>query len=213
MPNAPPAPFLQEVEASFVSRQQDSDWPVGNSLLAQAGRVLEMTHRPFRLPTMPPSSEEAQRGDVFSLCRSGKVVLRRALPCALLALGSVISIISCTGLQRTTLAPPVIPGARFVGNQACLDCHTNITRAFAASPHARWRTSCTLHSRGGSAAPGQPARAGMGVSQRARIPPGPTHLHDAQRFGIIWALGERWTLDWLAGLGQGLAVIFSASRI
>ncbi len=32
---------------------------------------------------------------------------------------------------------PQIPGATFVGNQVCFDCHTNINRAFLASPHAR----------------------------------------------------------------------------
>ena len=30
-----------------------------------------------------------------------------------------------------------IPGARFVGNDQCFQCHTQITRAFKASPHAR----------------------------------------------------------------------------
>jgi predicted CXXCH cytochrome family protein len=35
------------------------------------------------------------------------------------------------------VAPPEIPGASYVGNKACLDCHTNITRSFPASPHAR----------------------------------------------------------------------------
>lgn len=32
---------------------------------------------------------------------------------------------------------PRIPGATFVGNQVCFDCHTNISRSFVASPHAR----------------------------------------------------------------------------
>jgi predicted CXXCH cytochrome family protein len=44
---------------------------------------------------------------------------------------------SCSTVTRTIVAPPEIPGATFVGNQACYDCHTNITRAFTASPHAR----------------------------------------------------------------------------
>src|SRR5881394_2239818 len=35
------------------------------------------------------------------------------------------------------IAPPEIPGAKFVGNKACYECHTNITRSFPASPHAR----------------------------------------------------------------------------
>jgi predicted CXXCH cytochrome family protein len=45
--------------------------------------------------------------------------------------------ISCSTLTRTVVAPPDIPGATYVGNQACSECHTNITRIFPASPHAR----------------------------------------------------------------------------
>lgn len=35
------------------------------------------------------------------------------------------------------MAPPMIQGATFVGNQACVDCHSNVTRVFPSSPHAR----------------------------------------------------------------------------
>ena len=31
----------------------------------------------------------------------------------------------------------MIEGAAFVGNRACYECHTNITRSFPSSPHAR----------------------------------------------------------------------------
>jgi len=39
--------------------------------------------------------------------------------------------------------PPEIEGATFVGDRVCMDCHSNISRAFPASPHARFasRTS------------------------------------------------------------------------
>jgi predicted CXXCH cytochrome family protein len=54
------------------------------------------------------------------------------------ALGSgTLLFTSCSSLERTVVAPPMIEGASFVGNQACIDCHVNITRAFPASPHAR----------------------------------------------------------------------------
>jgi predicted CXXCH cytochrome family protein len=53
---------------------------------------------------------------------------------------------SCSTVERTVVVPPIIEGATFVGNKACLDCHANITRAFPASPHAR------LHLEGGKAA-------------------------------------------------------------
>jgi predicted CXXCH cytochrome family protein len=47
---------------------------------------------------------------------------------------------SCSTVTRTITAPPEIEGAHFVGNAACADCHTNYTRAFAASPHARFHS-------------------------------------------------------------------------
>ncbi len=53
---------------------------------------------------------------------------------------------SCSTLERTVLAPPVIEGATFVGNQACFECHTDYVRGFAASPHAR------IHFKGASMA-------------------------------------------------------------
>src|SRR5437870_2942474 len=46
-------------------------------------------------------------------------------------------VISCATGERTVVAPPEIPGAAFVGNKVCYDCHTNIVRIFPASPHAR----------------------------------------------------------------------------
>jgi predicted CXXCH cytochrome family protein len=52
------------------------------------------------------------------------------------AIGAVA--VSCGSVNRAAPAPPpVIEGATFVGNKACLDCHTNITRQFPSSPHAR----------------------------------------------------------------------------
>jgi DmsE family decaheme c-type cytochrome len=37
------------------------------------------------------------------------------------------------------MAPPQIEGATYVGDRICYDCHTNISRVFPASPHARLR--------------------------------------------------------------------------
>ena len=48
--------------------------------------------------------------------------------------------ISCSTVDRVVISPPQIEGASFVGNKVCFDCHTNITRAFPASPHARLHT-------------------------------------------------------------------------
>src|SRR4051794_18709086 len=51
--------------------------------------------------------------------------------------GIVIFFNSCSTVQRTVFAPPEIPGATYVGNQACKECHSQITRTFPTSPHAR----------------------------------------------------------------------------
>jgi predicted CXXCH cytochrome family protein len=48
-----------------------------------------------------------------------------------------VVLVSCSNLDRVLVAPPMIAGASFVGNKACYECHTNITRVFPASPHAR----------------------------------------------------------------------------
>jgi predicted CXXCH cytochrome family protein len=50
----------------------------------------------------------------------------------------LLALSSCTTFRRTAVAPPEIDGAAFVGNQTCADCHTNLTRIFAASPHGRY---------------------------------------------------------------------------
>jgi len=52
--------------------------------------------------------------------------------------GSLALLSSCATLSRTVTAPPEIEGATFVGNATCADCHTNLTRVFAASPHGRY---------------------------------------------------------------------------
>ena len=44
---------------------------------------------------------------------------------------------SCSTVSRQAISPPQVPGASYVGNKACAYCHTNYTRVFAASPHAR----------------------------------------------------------------------------
>jgi predicted CXXCH cytochrome family protein len=52
--------------------------------------------------------------------------------------GAALFLISCSSMSnRSIVAPLEIPGAHFVGNQVCAQCHTQIARAFPASPHAR----------------------------------------------------------------------------
>ncbi|HEY5915724.1 MAG TPA: cytochrome c3 family protein [Verrucomicrobiae bacterium] len=51
--------------------------------------------------------------------------------------GLVCLLNSCSTTPATVLSPQTIPGATFVGNRACAECHANITRSFPSSPHAR----------------------------------------------------------------------------
>jgi predicted CXXCH cytochrome family protein len=51
--------------------------------------------------------------------------------------GATLFLASCDTTPGTVVAPLEIPGAHYVGNQACADCHKDIVRKFPASPHAR----------------------------------------------------------------------------
>ncbi|HEX5399110.1 MAG TPA: hypothetical protein VFY06_08690, partial [Verrucomicrobiae bacterium] len=51
--------------------------------------------------------------------------------------GAALLLISCSAIGPRVVEPLQIPGAHFVGNQVCFQCHTQIARAFPASPHAR----------------------------------------------------------------------------
>ena len=53
-----------------------------------------------------------------------------------LAGGAVFFLNSCSTMPAAVVAPLEIPGAHYVGNHACFECHTNIVRKFEASPHA-----------------------------------------------------------------------------
>ena len=79
---------------------------------------------------------------------------RRTLSCflnlpALLCLALVSAIlISCTTTQRAPLtlaAPPQIPGATFVGNKACAECHEKIHGDFPGSAHGRFYRDNDVH--------------------------------------------------------------------
>jgi predicted CXXCH cytochrome family protein len=60
-----------------------------------------------------------------------------ALFLAMAAGGGGALLSSCSTVGRTVMAPPEIEGASFVGDKVCYDCHTNISRVFPSSPHAR----------------------------------------------------------------------------
>jgi predicted CXXCH cytochrome family protein len=72
-------------------------------------------------------------GPRFGVCR-----LRGAPTVILACLGLAGAfLVSCANLQRSVVSVPAIEGATFVGNARCVDCHSNYTRVFPSSPHAR----------------------------------------------------------------------------
>lgn len=52
--------------------------------------------------------------------------------CAALALA-----ISCATVDRVVVAPPLIPGAKYVGMDACATCHEKVVQNFKRTQHAR----------------------------------------------------------------------------
>lgn len=78
-----------------------------------------------------------------ALCSS----FRRRKITALLATSAMAALLmSCSSVERTVVAPPAIPGAKFVGSESCAQCHDKVTKKFHTSDHAR------LVAKGGNAA-------------------------------------------------------------
>ena len=74
----------------------------------------------------------------------------RAWKVAFLAIAALaFYVTACSTVERVVMVPPEIPGASYVGNKTCYECHTNISRHFAASAHARVHSG-TLQLPGGS---------------------------------------------------------------
>lgn len=59
-------------------------------------------------------------------------------PLVVLGLACVaVAAISCATLTRTVLAPPQIPGAKFVGTESCEQCHEEHVKDFKTATHSR----------------------------------------------------------------------------
>ncbi len=77
--------------------------------------------------------------------RTFRVLFFTGLAAVLLCL-----LVSCVSTSTTVVEPLEIPGAHFVGNRACADCHAELVREFPASPHARLHfESAALAGQGG----------------------------------------------------------------
>ena len=46
-------------------------------------------------------------------------------------------LVSCATVNRAVVAPPSVPGAKFVGTKACAECHETVTTGFHDSTHAK----------------------------------------------------------------------------
>jgi predicted CXXCH cytochrome family protein len=64
--------------------------------------------------------------------RKQTVIVAAALGSAVVA---AFFLNSCSTTPAEVVVPLEIPGAHYVGNQACMDCHAEIVREFPASPH------------------------------------------------------------------------------
>src|SRR5689334_20066192 len=49
----------------------------------------------------------------------------------------VFGVISCGTVSRSVVVLPNVPGAEYLGSQACAECHEAIYRDFATADHAR----------------------------------------------------------------------------
>jgi predicted CXXCH cytochrome family protein len=76
---------------------------------------------------------------MFNATQRGMKPGRAALILAALGTSGLVAVLlnSCSTTPAEVMVPLEIPGAHYVGNQACLDCHAEIVREFPASPHAR----------------------------------------------------------------------------
>ena len=57
------------------------------------------------------------------------------------ASAAALILISCSTSTKAIIAPPGIPGATFVGSDACEQCHDKITKDFGTASHARLKAS------------------------------------------------------------------------
>ena len=57
-----------------------------------------------------------------------------------LFVAAILGAISCSTIERTVIAPPHIPTAKFLGDAKCMECHEEQTRHFATATHSAVKT-------------------------------------------------------------------------
>lgn len=81
------------------------------------------------------------RPSFFKVCSSlGRSFQSRRAKLIWLSAGCAavtLVLISCGTLNQPIMAPPSIPGATFVGSQACAECHEELVRDFKTAGHSR----------------------------------------------------------------------------
>lgn len=55
------------------------------------------------------------------------------------SVGIAVAILSCVSVERTVVAPPLIAGAKYVGNETCAACHEKQVKDFKLTQHAKLR--------------------------------------------------------------------------
>ena len=69
--------------------------------------------------------------------RKKRVLRPRVLFGVIAGIGGAIIAISCATVDRVVLAPPMIPGAKYVGMDQCALCHDKEVKNFKLTQHAR----------------------------------------------------------------------------
>jgi predicted CXXCH cytochrome family protein len=78
---------------------------------------------------------------IQACCRLLRSHWKKFLLGAGVGLGALV-VISCV-TDHAVVAPPQIPGAKFVGSDACVECHETITKPFKTATHAVLRAKGT----------------------------------------------------------------------
>jgi predicted CXXCH cytochrome family protein len=83
--------------------------------------------------------------DTTALRRSAEQSLVRTRTIAGLigAVGLAVGVISCATVERLVVAPPMIPGAKYVGMDQCALCHEKQVKDFKLTQHARLQLRVT----------------------------------------------------------------------